>query len=68
MNDQQKGKGIGYILIGMVIFFSLMLSIKPEIILQEGDSLDGGYMLSKTLFVIFTLYTFLTISLKLIKK
>lgn len=61
-------KLLGYISISVSILISLILSFKPDMILVDGNPLDTGYMISKTLFIITTLLILTIIGVQLINK
>ncbi|MGM0220188.1 hypothetical protein IGI43_003337 [Enterococcus sp. AZ126] len=61
-------KMIGFVTISVSILISLTLSFKPDMILIDGDPLDTGYMISKTLFIITTLLILTIIGVQLINK
>lgn len=61
-------KILGYSLLLVSLLDALIFSFKPDIILVEGNPLDTGYMISKTLFIITTLLILTIIGVQLINK
>lgn len=59
---------MGYILIVGAIVIAIILSINPERILVDGNSLDTGYVLSKTLFIMTALILLSILGVQLINK
>ncbi|MGM0219633.1 hypothetical protein IGI43_002782 [Enterococcus sp. AZ126] len=61
-------KVIGYIIISISILISILFSFNPDKILVDGDPLDTGYTISKTLFIITSLLISTIIGVQLINK
>ncbi|EOI05027.1 hypothetical protein UAY_00501 [Enterococcus moraviensis ATCC BAA-383] len=61
-------KAIGYLIISASILLSLLFSFNPDKILVDGNPLDTGYMISKTLFIITSLLISTIIGVQLINK
>lgn len=61
-------KVIGYVIIFASILISLLFSLNPDKILVDGNPLETGYMISKTLFIITTLIISTILGVQLINK
>ncbi|WP_086314174.1 hypothetical protein A5821_001766 [Enterococcus sp. 7F3_DIV0205] len=61
-------KVIGYVIIFASILISLLFSLNPDKILVDGNPLETGYMIAKTLFIITTLIISTILGVQLINK
>lgn len=61
-------KIIGYTLLLASLLITLIFSFNPELIIFEGNSLDTGYMISKTIFISISMLILSIIGVKLISE